>query len=143
MGDHKTNPRSIVKDILPPLLPPGCRAGVDIQPRVVPKVNVLLVGPDDFRFVDDDCEVFVNDKWEVVPEGTVVHPTDQPLPPELCDVVVMLRTLVAEPGSRGIVVPGQSPSGNVSALEFAELGRAPLLEWQARHLGALRGSEVG
>lgn len=143
MGSHKTNPNTIMAATLPALLPPGHRAGVDIKLQVVPQANILLMPPERIRETEGNTEVLVGDPetWQTPPDGVEVWPIGQPLPREKCDVVAMMATMVEDmAGPRMLVVPGQPPRGKVSLALFAELGRAPLVEWQARHLEALQGS---
>lgn len=149
MGAHKTNPNSIMAATLPALLPPGHRAGVDIKLQVFPQANILLMPPERIRAAaEGKTEILVGDPdapgqgsiWQEPPEGVEVWPLGQPLPPEKCDVVAVLATAVEDmTGPRMLVVPGQPPRGLASLAMFAELGRAPLVEWQARHLEALQG----
>lgn len=143
MGAHKTNPNSILADTLPALLPPGFRAGTQIVLRVVPQLHILRMPPERIRATEGKkVEVLVGEPpaWTVPPDGCEVWPTDQSLPPERCDVVAMLASIVEDTMGLGVVIaPGQQPRGKASMALFTELGRASLLEWQARHTGALRG----
>jgi hypothetical protein len=131
-----------MKDMLPSLVPAGFRAGTQIALQVVPARHVLVLPRERIRVTDGKGEVLVGEppEWRVPPEGTMIHEMEAPLPPELCDVVAMLASIVEDTMGLGVVIaPGQQPRGKASMALFAELGRASLLEWQARHLGALRG----
>jgi hypothetical protein len=143
MGAHKTNPSSIMAATLPTLLPPGYRVGIDIQPRIVPQAHVLLMPLERIRTTEGKTEVLVGEPeaWQTPPEGAVVWPLGELLPRELCDVALMVATMVEDTtGPHVLVSPGQQPRGKVSMMVMAELARVPMVEWQGRHLGTLRGT---
>jgi hypothetical protein len=80
-----------------------------------------------------------------LPEGKVAHELGTPLPPEQCDVVVLLGTAAQDTMDRGIVLPGanvfDAPADPpVSVIWHVELMRLPLVDWQAMHLAKLRGN---
>lgn len=148
MGAHKTNPVAIMAATLPALVPPGHRVGIDIQPRVVPKTNIVPVPPDNLRTTaEGKTEVRTtagvsidHEEWQELPEGMEAWPLGKTLPPEKCDVALMVATVVEDmAGPRVLVTPGQQPRGKASMMVVTELARVPLVEWQAGHLGALRG----
>ena len=143
MGAHKTNPNSIMAATLPALVPPGHRVGIDIQPRVVPKPNLVPVPADRIRTTaEGKTEVLTGEppEWQELPPGMEAWPLGQPLPREKCDVALMVATVVEDmAGPRVLVTPGQQPRGKASMMVVTELARVPLVEWQAGHLGALRG----
>lgn len=145
MGAHKTNPNRIVRAMLPALLPPNYRSGVDISLQVVPKQNVMIWPADKTRATaEGKTEVLVGEppEWQALPDGMEAHPLGEPLPPEKCDVAAMLGTVVQDTaGPRVLVANGQAPQAKASLMVFCELGRAPLVEWRQRHLGALRGQQ--
>jgi len=142
MSEHKTNPRSIMNDTLPPLLPVGCRANVGIQLDVMPKQNIILLPADKIRTTASGrIEILVGDpeEWRQAPDGADVCELGKPLPPEKCDVVAMLGAMVEDTLGPKLVQPGQRPRGRVSSGPLAIIARAPLDRWQEAHLGTLRG----
>ena len=143
MPEHKTNPTAVLNSMLPELLPHGHAMLVQLVAKVVPSAGVLLYPAEHMRKVGEAFEIqeFGGETWSPAPEGVrVVHPIGQPLPPELCDVVIMLGTSVQDQMSRGIVVSGsRQEQHNTSHVMHGELMRMPLIEWQKQHAGNLRG----
>lgn len=142
MSESKTNPRALLNQTLPPLLPVAHRVGIDLQLQVMPKVNVMLVPPHKLRTVEGVVEVLTGDpeEWRKPPEGADVCELGKPLPPEKCDVVAILGTMVEDMlGPKLLTHGGQQPQGRISAGPMAILARAPMVQWQAQHLGQLRG----
>jgi hypothetical protein len=128
---------------LPQLLPHGHRAGIEFQLQVVPRENVMLVPPGKMRTAEDGAvEVLLGNpgEWTKVPDGFVAHELGTPLPPELCDVAVVVCTMVEDMlGPKLLGAAGEKPHGRVSGGPLAVVARAPLDRWQAAHVGALRG----
>jgi hypothetical protein len=142
MSDHKSNPRATLNATLPPLLPVGHRVGVDIQLQVMPQVQVMLVPPQRMRTTEGVVEILTGDpeEWRKPPEGSDVCELGKPLPPEKCDVVAILGTMVEDMlGPKLLTQGGQQPRGRVASGPMAILARAPLVQWQEQHMGALRG----
>ena len=143
MSDHKNNPRALMNDTLPLLLPVGHRVGVDIQLQVMPRVNVMLVRPDRMRTTAEGAiEVLAGEpgEWRSPPAGAEVHELGKPLSPEKCDVVAIVGTMVEDMLGPKLLAPGgQQPQGRVSSGPLAIIARAPLDLWQKRHLETLRG----
>jgi len=141
MSDHKLNPTAMLENILPDLLPYGMRARVDFTIAVAPALGVLPLPPDLIRVADDGSTEFrdpTKDEWIKVPEGGKVHPIDKPLPPELCDVVVMIGT-VAQDTIGGVLSPKPGAERfRTSTIMHAEILRVPLKVWQAGHVAQLR-----
>jgi hypothetical protein len=137
MGDHKS------VDMIPQLLPHGYRIGVQMQLQVVPKENVLALPAEKVRAAEDgSIEVLVGqpEAWCKPPAGIDVVELGTPLPPEKCDVAVILGTMVEDVLGPKLLAPGgRQAQGRVVSAPLAILARAPLVEWQAQHLGALRG----
>lgn len=142
MGEHKDNPRALLADSIPPLLPVGCRVAVDIQLQVMPKVNVMLAPAAKMRTTaEGHIEVLAPDgSWKPAPAGVDVCELGKPLPPEKCDVVAILGATVEDVLGPKLLQPGeQQPRGRVSTGPMGILMRVPLDKWQASHLNALRG----
>jgi hypothetical protein len=143
MSEANNNPRAQLHDTLPPLLPVGHRVGTSIQLQVMPKTNVLLVPLHKMRTTAEGVvEVLagVPEEWQTPPEGVEVFELGKPLPPEKCDVVAILGTMVEDTlGPKLLGAGGQQPRGRVSSGPMAILARTSLVEWQAQHLGGLRG----
>ena len=161
MSEHKSNPAAILHSMLPELLPHGHAVGVQLPIEVVPAAGVLLYPAEHMRKVDEAFEVqpfqaatvdplatpmsgVTAEKWgdwQPPPAGVrVVHPIGQPLPPELCDVVMMFGTSVQDGMSGGLVTAGgQAARYRTSHVMHGELMRMPLVEWQKQHLVQLRG----
>jgi len=139
MSDHKTNPQSLLSATLPPLLPVGHRVGVNIQLQVVPQAQVMLVPGDRMRTGAHGIEVFSGDAWQPVPEEAEVFELGKPLPPEKCDLVAVLGSMVEDTlGPKLIVGTGQK-STSIAGGPLAVIARVPLAEWQRVISGALRG----
>ena len=146
MVDHKHNTAALVAATLPELLPRGCGAQVLLQPQIVPKPEVLLVAAENIRrsLADDKVEAIrvPGGEWSPVPLGAVVHQLGTPLPPELCDMAVMIGTGVVDTLSTSLVVPGgPPPQPKTSGVIHAELLRVPLVHWREQHMRNLRGPE--
>lgn len=143
MSEHKNNPRALMHDTLPTLMPVGHRVGVDIQLQVVPKANVMLVPPQRMRTAADGAiEILTGDPeaWRSPPAGAKLFELGKPMPPEACDVVAILGTVVEDMlGPKLIGAGGQQPQGRVSSGPMAVIARAPLVQWQASHTLGLRG----
>jgi hypothetical protein len=143
MSESNINPRAQLNSTLPPLLPVGYRVGANIQLQVMPMVHVMLVPPHKMRTtVEGVVEVLAGDpeEWLAPPEGAEVFELGKPLPPEKCDVVAILGTMVEDMmGPKLIGSGGQAPRGRMSSGPMAVLARAPLVDWQASHVGTLRG----
>lgn len=143
MSDHKANPRALVHDTLPQILPVGHRVGVDIQLQVVPKVNVMLVPPQRMRTnAEGVVEILAGqpEEWRPAPQGADVCEMGKPLPTDKCDVVAILGTMVEDMlGPKLLTGGGQQPKGRVASGPMAIIARAPLDQWQKTMLGALRG----
>jgi hypothetical protein len=142
MSESNVNPRAQLNATLPPLLPVGHRVGVDIQLQVMPQVQVMLVPAHKMRTTEGVIEVLAGEpeEWRKPPEGADVCELGKPLPPEKCDVVAILGTMVEDTlGPKLLGAGGQQPRGRMSTGPMAILARAPMVQWQAQHLGALRG----
>jgi hypothetical protein len=75
----------------------------------------------------------------IAPEGTHLYKLGEPIPPEDCDVVVVVATAVQDDGASALVVPGGlRPQPKVSVCVHTILARIPLLEWQTQHLRNLK-----
>ena len=142
MSEHTVNQKALVHATLPPLLPPGYRAGSELQLQVVPKLDVLLVPTDKIRTTPDGVvQVSRGDgTWEEVPEGFTAHELGKPLPPENCDVAIVLGTCVEETraGISLLGANGSQPRGAMSSGPMAILARVPLLDWLRQHASVLR-----
>lgn len=160
MSDHKTNPQAIRAATLPTLLPVGHIAGTQLSVQVAPKKNVAMFPPDRMRVGDggqiefreastlqiQDGDGSTLSVWSPLPQGVIAHEMGTPLPPEQCDVVVLLGTAAQDTFDKGIVLPGDDifsakVDPTVSTQWHVELMRMPLVEWQAKHLAKLRGGE--
>ena len=169
MSEHKTTPQSVLRAMLPELLPHGHAVAVIPGVEVVPGAGVLRYPAEGIRTTADGKTEILNrtehavvedigieagariarqtgevktlEVWEPVPEGVrLVHPIGQPLAPEFCDVVVMIGTSVQDGMSGGLVTAaGQQARYRTSNVLHVELVRMPLLEWQRQHLVQLRG----
>lgn len=162
MSDHKSNPEAVFQHMMPPALPPGCIATGIMAVKVVPAAGVVPYPADRMRKIEGrkgeapsdsqgapvadepdrfEYQEFGSDEWKAAPEGVrVMHPIGQPLPPELCDVVIMVGTLVQDALAPGLVtMPGRAATPKSSTLMQAELGRMPLIAWQEHHMRQLRG----
>lgn len=158
MSEHRTNPQAALRAMLPELLPHGFAHLIQLVLEVVPAAGVLPYPAEHMRKVKGDTlpgapdvavighgdrfeiQEFGKEEWVAPPAGVrVVHPIGQPLPPELCDVVLMFGTSVQD-GMKGLVVAGgQAPRFPTSHLMHGELMRMPLVEWQKQHMVQLRG----
>lgn len=159
MSDHKMNPTAVMQSMLPQLLPHGHACAIQLVIEVVPAAGVLPYPAEHMRKVKGDTlpgapdvavigqgdrfeiQEFGKEEWVAPPAGVrVVHPIGQPLPPELCDVVLMFGTSVQDGMKGGLVVAGgQAPRFPTSHLMHGELMRKPLVEWQKMHMMQLRG----
>jgi hypothetical protein len=104
------------------------------------KQNVLLVPPGFSRTTaDGKVELKSGENaWSAAPDGVVVHEIGEMLPPELCDVVIMVGTIVEDKLGQRIIGPsGARPK--TSAMIHGEIMRMPLLEWQAQYAKNLQG----
>lgn len=136
--------------MLPELLPVGHAVAPNFAIEVVPAAGVLLCPAENMRTVEGKVEIMGLDRekpvdeWAALPEGVrAVHPIGQPLPPELCDVVMMVGTMVQDGLSASVIAtPGQQPRFRTSNVMHGELMRMALLEWQRQHVAQLRGQVV-
>lgn len=142
MSEHKNNPRVALNETLPLLLPTGYRIVVDVQLQVVPKLNVLLVPPEKVRTTPEGVnEVLLGDpeEWRQPPDGVEVFELGKPLPPEKCDVIATLGTIVEDSLAPKLLTGGGSKQQRrFSAVLLGAFARAPLVEWQTAHLNALQ-----
>jgi hypothetical protein len=126
MSDSSANPRALLMDTLPPLLPPGHAVNCSLQIQVVCNDRINLY--------------FAHEGEPPVEERKRNHEMGTPLPPEDCDVIVVLCTSAQHVMAPAIVGPGgQRTQPNASTVAHTVLARVPLADWQASHLGNLRG----
>lgn len=145
MSDHKINSAAAATAMLPPLLPPGHI--VDILPHIAIEsaLGVLLCPADRMRATEDGrwevCQPN-SDVWERVRDDVrAVHPIGEPLPPELCDVVILIGTQVQDQLGSGLLAPrsGGRQLYPTSVVMHNVLARIPLPAWQQQHLNQLKG----
>jgi hypothetical protein len=159
VSDHKTNPTAVFRAMLPELLPHGFAHLIQFVLEVVPAAGVLPYPAEHMRKIKGqtlpnapniavigqgdrfEIQEFGKEEWVAPPAGVrVVHPIGQPLPPELCDVVLMYGTSVQDGMKGGLVTAGGQPARfPTSHLMHGELMRMPLVEWQKQHMVQLRG----
>jgi hypothetical protein len=144
MSEHKTNPTALLASTYPPALPPGYQSMAALHIQVVEKENVRIVPPTCMRTVEGKVEILRltseqgEPTWVPAPDGAIIHEAGKPLPPELCDVVIALVTLVQDVAAKAIVgLAGEVTRPRQSAVVHGQLMRMPLVEWRGRHLGAL------
>jgi hypothetical protein len=154
MSESKHNPTALMAATLPDLLPAGCGSQVLLQTQVVPMKHVAIVAPENIQRSIVDGKVTAirtpGGEWEPVPmcavDGrpvpAVVHALGTPLPPELCDMVIMLGTGVVDTLAMSLVVPGgPPPQPRTSGISHGELLRMSLVAWREQHMRKLRGPE--
>ncbi len=142
MSEHKSNPDAVLRAMLPPALPAGCRATGLLVTKVVPAAGVLPYPREHMRKIEAggfEMQKFPSEEWIPAPEGVRLHPIGDPLPPELCDIVVMVGTEVEDTLAGGIIAPGRPAHPRRSVFMHGELVRVPLVPWQEAHMGQLRG----
>jgi len=154
MSKHKSNPSALMTATLPGLLPAGCGSQVLLVARVVPMKHVAIVPAENIQRSTVDNKVTAirapGGEWQPVPMviangeqiPAIVHQLDTPLPPELCDMAVMIGTGVVDTLSMSLVVPGgPPPQPKSSGIIHGELLRMPLVMWREQHMRKLRGPE--
>ena len=154
MPEHKTNPTVLMNATLPDLLPAGCGSQVLLEARVMPMRHVVIVAAENIQRSIVDNKVTAirtpGGEWQPVPlvvvDGqripAIVHTLGTPLPPELCEVAVMIGTGVVDTLSMSLVVPGgPPPQPKTSGIIHGELLRVPLVTWREQHMRKLRGPE--
>ena len=142
MSESHENPRAALAASLPHLLPHGFRCGIDIQLQVVPKMNVIVAPASQKRpTAEGVVELLVGEpaEWRRPPEGAEVFELGKPIPPDKCDIAVVIGARVQDMLGPKLVTPGQQPAGSESQAAIAVLARKTLSVWQQEHLGALRG----
>ena len=154
MSEHKQNPNALMAATLPDLLPAGCASQVLLESRVVPMKHVLVLAEENIQRSLIDGKVTAirtpGGEWQPVPMvivngeqvPAVVHQLGTPLPPELCDMAIMIGTGVVDTLSMSLVVPGgPPPQPRTSGMPHGELLRMPLVMWREQHMRKLRGPE--
>ena len=154
MPEHKTNPTALLAATLPDLLPAGCASQVLLETRVVPMKHVAIVAPENIQRSIVDGKVTAirtpGGEWEPVPMvfvngeqmPAIVHQLGTPLPPELCDMAIMIGTGVVDTLSMSLVIPGgPPPQPKTSGIVHGELLRMSLVAWREQHMRKLRGPE--
>jgi hypothetical protein len=144
MPEHKSNIDAVLHHMMPTPLPAGCVAIGLLTVKVLPAAGVLLYPAQLMRKTEAgafEIQRPPSEVWEPAPEGVrVVHPIGQPLPPELCDIVLMAGTMVKDTLSPNLLAgPGQKPTAKTSTLMHGEMSRMPLTVWQEGHMRQLRG----
>jgi hypothetical protein len=154
MSEHKVNPRAQLAATMPALLPPGVVAGVQLHLEVDVRQNVLLFPTERIRGDAGALEIFAKvqgvatdgtneeepEAWRAPPAGVIVHPIGTPLPPELCDVVLVLGTATQDTLDKPLLVPGGGVAApRISSISHRVIMRMPLVEWQRQHMANLRG----
>lgn len=142
MSESQSNATAMLAASLPNLLPHGFHCDIDLQLQVIPKVNVMLVPPHRLRTTaQGQYEVLVGEpeEWRQPPAGVDVCEMGKPLPPEKCDIAVVIGSVVEDMLGPKLVAPGQQPRGKVSSGAIAIVARKTLADWQHEHMAALRG----
>lgn len=143
MSESKWNPVALFAASLPPLMTRGEHVAVTFDVAVMPSPEVLLLRPGHIRKNDDGTtSVLLPDgsgEWEPAPAGRDPRVLGEELPPEKCDVVFGLATVVQEVGSV-ITGPGQRRP-RLSRVGHVPFHRMPLLEWRAGHEANLRDKD--
>jgi hypothetical protein len=150
MSEHSSNPKAIEVAMLPPLLPVGVVAGVHFNIEVDTQANVIVLPTDRIRTTERGCEImalaeaenYTEATWRLPPDGSYIHELGKPLPPEHCDVVVVLATVAQDTLVKPVLTPG-SPAmpTNVSMVRHRVIMRMPLVDWQAMHMAQLKGPQ--
>jgi hypothetical protein len=134
MSEHVVNTQALLHASLPQLLPIGHRVGVDIQLQVMPKANVMLLPPHRMRTTATGMiEILAGDpeEWRPAPQGADVCELGKPLPPEKCDVVAILGTVVEQMfGTKLLSGDGKAAHGRATSGPLAVIARIPLSQWQ-------------
>lgn len=146
MSQSKENPVALMSATVPNPLPVGYTLGIDVQLAVMPRRNVMVVPADKLRTAaDGSTEVLVEEpdkpaEWRRPPAPIELWPLGKQLPPDKCDLVAMLNTVVEDTMAPKLVdLVTRKPKGHFSGGPLGELARVPLDKWQAAHMGALRG----
>ena len=130
---------TIANNILPPLLPEGLEAGLEFSLQVLPQKQIMFLPPEKIRTLDDGKqEAFLAERWVTPPSGIDLHPMDRPLPPEKCDVAIVVGAIVEDVNQASIITHDGKRRVQISAKPMATLFRLPLVAWQCEHIGALR-----
>ena len=128
MSESNVNPRALLMTTIPPLLPVGHAVDCSLRIQVVPNDRIDLYMPDEGP--------------PPLVEGKFPHELGKPLPPEDCDVIVVLATSAQDGMSPAVLGPGgQRAQPAISTCAHTVLMRVPLVDWQAAHLRNLRGAQ--
>jgi hypothetical protein len=141
MGEHRTNPTSLMAATLPPMVPPGDRMGVQIVPTVAPLPNILVIPEEMIRaYPDGRREILLATKhkngepdekvWGPLPEPyTEVWPLGKMLPPEKCLLTFNVLSVYEE--RETVVQMGSRLPGRKVPQQMGNCGQINLAEWQA------------
>jgi hypothetical protein len=136
MSEHKTNEVALFQASLPSLTTTGDAVAIDFQAVVMPKKNVLLIPAKDIGDEGRKIRLPGKQEYEDAPEGARVFELGKQLPPDACDVVIVLGTRVARAGSL-TSLDGQRSRPIVSQVGHVPISRIPLDQWRREHASQL------